>query len=272
MMKSSFDSFHGIVLKNSEVAGLTLTETAYAPNLNLPKHAHLSAYFCFVLQGSFTEVYERRSRACGSSALIFHPAGESHADSFHAASRCFNLKIDARWLDRIGQRGRAALNEPAEFRGGLLAHLSRRLYREFQNQDELSALVVEGLTLEILGETVRQPAKPSNNNPPLWLAQARELLHDCFHEKFSLAKIAQAVGVHETHLAREFRRCYGSTAGEYIRCLRIEYACLRLSSSAASLAEIAVSAGFFDQSHFARTFKLQTGMMPNQYRTHFRSR
>jgi AraC-like DNA-binding protein len=37
--------------------------------------------------------------------------------------------------------------------------------------------------------------------------------------------------------------------------------------SASSLAEIAGTAGFTDQSHFTRAFKRCTGMAPGQYRT-----
>jgi len=273
-MKSNFDSFHGTILRSSEVAGLTLTETAYAPNLGLPYHLHQWSYFCFVLQGGFTETYGKRSRDCSSSSLIFHPAGETHSDCFHAKSRCFNLKIDAQWLDKIRDR-KAALTEPADFRNGILLRLTTRLYKEFCNPDELSSLVIEGLTLEILAETSRHALKDraqQQPRPPYWLAQARELLRDRFCENLSLASVAQAVGVHETHLSREFRRYYGCTVGEYVRHLRIEYTCRQLSASNASLAEIALAAGFFDQSHFARNFKSQTGMTPHEYRRLWQSR
>ena len=37
-----------------------------------------------------------------------------------------------------------------------------------------------------------------------------------------------------------------------------------------SLIDIALAAGFFDQSHFARAFKAQMGMTPTQYRTTLR--
>jgi AraC family transcriptional regulator len=53
--------------------------------------------------------------------------------------------------------------------------------------------------------------------------------------------------------------------GEYIRRLRIEFACHSLSTST-SLIEVALAAGFADQSHSARAFKLQTGMSPATYR------
>lgn len=271
MLNSSFDSFHGTVLKSGKLAGLSLSETAYAPAVRLARHAHESAYFSFVLQGSFTESNGRRSSEYKSSTLIFHPAGESHSDYFHALTRGFNFQMENQWMQRALQHS-AAFESPATFRGDFPAQLAMRLYKEFCNSDDLSSLVVEGLTLEILGETARQLKKRFDYPPPRWLVQTRELLNDQFREKLSLAQIAEAIGVHETHLSREFRRFYGCTLGEYVRRLRIEFACRRLTISDDSLTEIALAAGFFDQSHFARIFKSQTGMTPLVYRTTFSRR
>jgi AraC family transcriptional regulator len=270
-MKSDFDFFHGTVLKSSTIAGLSLTETAYASNIQLPKHSHNSAYFCYVIKGGFTEVYGKRSLDCDKSLLIFHPAGEMHADFFHASSRCFNLKISSQWLERI-QQFQSTLSEPVYFRRDHLSHLAAKLYKEFKDQDELSSLVIEGLALEILGETARRQVVKPLKNTPSWLAQARDLIHDRFQENPSLAEIASTVGVHETHLAREFRRFYSMTVGEYIRSLRIEFACRQLCESDASIAEIALAAGFFDQSHFGRTFNKLMGISPNAYRKMFCAR
>jgi len=80
------------------------------------------------------------------------------------------------------------------------------------------------------------------------------------------------VGIHPVHLAREFRRHYQCTIGEYVRRLKVEYACLQISVSEASLHQIALAAGFFDQSHFARTFKQIMGVTPGNYRRFYRSR
>jgi AraC family transcriptional regulator len=72
--------------------------------------------------------------------------------------------------------------------------------------------------------------------------------------------------VHPVHLAREFRRFEHCTIGEYVRRLRIEQACRRLTHSTDPIAAIAAEAGFADQSHFARTFKRVVGMSPVQFR------
>lgn len=273
-MQLSTALLYGDVLSNALVDGLTLTETSYASTLKLPKHSHEQAYFCFVLKGSFTEVYGRRSRSCRPSTLIFHPAEEAHSDFFHADSRCFNLQMNAAWMERVGAETKV-LTSPADFRGGSLIRLARRLFHEFRDGDVFSRLIIEALALEILAEASRHSVKGAPlaaRAAPRWLEQARELLHERFCEHLSQTEIAELVGVHPVHLAREFRRFQHCTIGEYLRWLRVEFACLQLSASDVPLSEIALNAGFYDQSHFARTFKTLVGATPNQYRIAARSR
>jgi AraC family transcriptional regulator len=48
--------------------------------------------------------------------------------------------------------------------------------------------------------------------------------------------------------------------------LRIEEACAALTTSDMPINEIALAAGFYDQSHFSNTFKKITGMTPAAWR------
>jgi AraC family transcriptional regulator len=262
---------HGEVLRKNFVANLTLTETLYAADLKLPKHAHQEAYFCLVLQGEYTENYGGGWRSCSPSTLIFHPANETHSDQFYTAARCFNVQMSTGWQERARQYS-LSLNRPVDFRGGILPQLALRLYSEFYSEDACSPLVVEGIALEMLGEACRPAASPATGLPPRWLLAARELLEEQFSESLTLAELADAVGVHPVHLARQFRRFYRCTIGEYARRLRIDFACRKITASEMSLSEIALAAGFFDQSHFTRTFKAYTGKTPQEYRTIFSRR
>ncbi len=97
--------------------------------------------------------------------------------------------------------------------------------------------------------------------PPLW---ARWWF-------LTLAAIASVVGMHPVYLAREFRKHFRCTVGQYQRRLRIESACLEISRSDTPLAEVAAAVGFYDQSHFSRTFKRITGLTPAEYRAVFRA-
>jgi len=147
-----------------------------------------------------------------------------------------------------------------------------RLYHEARRQDDLSDLVIEGLILEILAEASRGQSCFSKGKPPRWLERAREIIHAHFSERLSLAGIAESVGIHPVHMARSFRQYYHCTVGNYVRRIRIEFTCRKIPASDATLAEISSAAGFFDQSHFAKTFKQLTGMTPGKYRESVRSR
>jgi len=54
--------------------------------------------------------------------------------------------------------------------------------------------------------------------------------------------------------------------GAYVARRRIESACRAMLSSDASLADIALSHGFCDQSHFTRTFRRWMGLSPRVWR------
>lgn len=258
-------------MRSCEVAGFTLTESLYPPNLRMPHHLHELASFSFVLHGSYAETYDSRTRACASSSLIFHPPGEMHAVTFDAATtRILNIAPDARRLAEL--RGHTPmLDRAAAFSRSEAAWLALRLYREFRQMDELSPLAIKGLAFEIMAETARRSRRTAAV-PPRWLARVRECLRDQFTERVSLAQLAALAGVHPVHLAREFRKYYRCTVGEHVRALRVEYAARQISSTDAPLQGIAAAAGFSDQSHFVRTFKSVLGVTPSDYRKFVRSR
>ena len=258
--------FYGRVSRSREVPAVTLTETRYPSGSKLPRHSHERSYFCFVLQGRFAEMYGNKSRACQPATLIFHPSGEAHWDHFQTEVHCLNIQPDSH-LEYQALR----LAQPADFHGGAPAHLATKLYREFREMDEVSALAIEGLTLEMIAEATRS-FKREARTTPTWLKRAQELLHAHFAERLTLSFVAASVGVHPTHLAREFHKHHNLTVGEYVRQLRIEFACSQLSASDIPISEIAIAAGFFDQSHFSRTLKLLTGLSPAAYRKTFKTR
>ncbi len=198
--------------------------------------------------------------------LIFHPPEEKHAVAFHNhGARIFRVEIDARWHERLREYS-LSLNDPCDFNGGSPAWLAQRLYKEFHESDQASALAIEGLTLEIMVEASRSFVKRCERAAPRWLKRAIEMLEARFAESLTLTEIATEVGVHPVHLARTFREQTGCTVGERLRQLRIEFACREISTFDVPLAEIAATAGFADQSHFSRTLKRLTGMTPAQFR------
>jgi AraC family transcriptional regulator len=263
---------YGQIKHRREIPGFNFKEVVYSPDLQVPPHAHEHATLYMVLQGPYTEVYGRKTLTPKPFSLAFHPANEVHWHHCRdAGGRCFVVEVGPRWIERIREYTRA-LDEPADLQRGLPACLAMRLYREFWQDDDAAPLAMEGLAVEILAEASRRPVQLSERRPPRWLDQALDLLHSRFSEPLTLEGIAAAVGVHPGHLASVFRQHHHCTVGEHLRRLRVEFVCSELARSDTSLAEVALAAGFADQSHLTRTFKRLTGTTPAQFRALVNSR
>lgn len=77
----------------------------------------------------------------------------------------------------------------------------------------------------------------------------------------------EAAGVHRAHLAREFRRFFGTSPAEYRRAIQLEWAAARLRASDEPTAAIALRAGLFEQTHLTRGFRGRYRVTPAQYRS-----
>jgi AraC family transcriptional regulator len=259
-------------LRTASVAGFVLTETTHEPNQELPRHNHELTNIAFVLNGSFTEVLDRRSIDCHPQSLLIKPAGEAHANRYGCAGmHCLLIEMHQRQLDALDSWSRA-LDQVTHVSGGSLSMLGMRIYKEFLLMDGATQLAIEGLMLELVAGLSRQRNVRLDVKRPRWLGRVREILEADFHDSLSLTSVAKAVGVHPVHMARMFRKHFGCTPGEYVRHLRIDFACSELSRSDTPLVDIALAAGFAHQAHFSRVFKMQTGMTPSEFRASLRSR
>jgi AraC family transcriptional regulator len=241
-----------------------LTETFHEPHLILPRHDHACANITFTLDGSFRESLGNHPQECETGSLLVKPPGEAHGNKYgRQGAHCLIVEMSPRRLDDI----RAFTNLfDAHVKGGALSLIMRRVYGELRGQAGGFELVIEGLILEMLGQTFRQNNLRDCARPPGWLTQAQELIHQHFTEKLSLRVIADAVDTHPSHLARMFRRYHRCSIGEYVRRLRIEYAAQELLKSTSTLTDISLAAGFSDQSHFTHEFKRQLRTTPAEYK------
>jgi AraC-like DNA-binding protein len=134
------------------------------------------------------------------------------------------------------------------------------LIQELQTRDPGWELIVDGLILIGLGRLTRV-VELAAHRPP-WLDEAVALAR----EYFPLATIAQRIGRHPSHVAREFHRHEGVTVGEFARRCRLELAANALRRSERSIGEVALDAGFCDQSHFTNAFRRVFGVTPGEHR------
>lgn len=269
-MKMPSGHFCGIRLRSDLISEFSFVESLYLPDQKDTRHSHERATICLVLQGNFTQTYGRNSLACTPSTLLFYPAGEAHADSFHdLRTRCFVIEIKPSWLERLNQFSRITY-EPANFRGGKASALALRVYKEVRALDEFSHLSIEGLLLEMVAEISRSARKIHDRQPTTRIELVKDLIHSHLQEPLTLSTIAEQAGMHPVYLAQAFRKACGCSVGEYVRRLRIEFACRELIDRDDSIGKIAAAAGFFDQSHFTGTFKRLLGMTPAEFRKQLR--
>lgn len=257
--------------KRVEVSGFVLTQTYRPPGLVLPPHFHEHANIALTIEGFFTETVGREPYEVNPSSVIFRPAGEKHSNRYgKRAARCLIIEVGPQRLAEIRQATRI-LDSASYIEGGLISSLALRILREFRTLDAVGPLSIEALTLEMLVQAARLDDM-RDRNPPRWLQQAREVIHEQFLESLSLSSVAELVGVHTAHLAKMFRRHYGCTVGGYVRMLRLDYSAKLLAQFDKSLSTVALAAGFYDQSHFAHRFKLRFGVTPGVFRAGLRTR
>ena len=83
-------------------------------------------------------------------------------------------------------------------------------------------------------------------------------------ETISIEEMSNEICVSSFHMIRQFKKDVGLTPHQFqIQC-RIRKAQKMLLSDK-TIAEVALDAGFFDQSHFVRCFKKIVGMTPASY-------
>ena len=63
-----------------------------------------------------------------------------------------------------------------------------------------------------------------------------------------------------------FRQVYGTTAYEYLKVMRMNYALLLLQDSDDSIRTVALKVGYRNAGHFSKLFRETFGMRPQEYR------
>ncbi len=255
------------LLKELRVGGLRITESWHKASSTIPRHAHRWATVTMLLDGSFEESYPfRRDLMCEAPAVHVRPPGEPHVDRLgNIGAHNLVLELDDRRLESIRQHS-DLFAEVRHLRSARLFALTRRFRHELSIDDDATPLALEGLAMEILATASRTTAR-TLTKPAAWLKRVRDLLHDRFHERrLSLDELAEVAGVHPVHLARAFRANYDASPGEYLRQLRVDWAAKELRSTGRPLADIAMDAGFADQSHFTRVFRAAYGAPPGAWR------
>jgi len=257
--------FYGNVTNKANCSGLILSELKHKTGKKLPEHSHQLANFCLLIKGDYAEYYGTQVFEYKPMTIMFHPPELTHRDEIgNRGGHFFNVELKPQWMKCLSDYS-VVPGRPVAGEGTDLTWLAIKLYREFKAPHAYSPLGIEGLVMTMLAELTRARVK-DEKRPPRWLAQAVDLLHEEFDRNLTINRVAAEVGVHPFHLSKVFKQFHHQTIGEYVKSLKVKFACQKLFDSQTELASVALAAGFADQSHFTRVFKQMTGMTPGAFR------
>lgn len=246
--------------------GFVLKLGAHPGGSEIARHFHDDPTICYVLRGGFTEYSRGEAADCGADTLKLMPAGEPHSNRFGLAeTRGLRIEVDRERFAEVPAIHRV-LDERKHASGGRGAALALRMVSELTAADTAGPIAAEGLALELLVELARLGEPRGEVPTPAWLIAAEERIRQRYRTAITVGDIAREVGVNPATLARGYRRRFGCTVGERIRALRVRHAARELSETTEPLSDIALRAGFYDQSHFTNVFRRTLGVTPSAFR------
>lgn len=102
--------------------------------------------------------------------------------------------------------------------------------------------------------------------PGFKLRRVTDWMAEHLADEFSLARLAEQVGMSEFHFCRLFKRATGVSPSQYQIRLRMDAARRLLRETDRSVIDIGNEIGYSNPSHFARLFRKETGLTPSDYR------
>ena len=180
------------------------------------------------------------------------------------------------WLHFLLDRWELLENpKPGGIATSLVTHNSELLtifFRQFLHRQETPGYsrwaldaALEVILSELEAETLRQPLEKET----FWAAKVSSLIRSRYKEPLSTSFIAGELGLNPDYLSRIFRQETGKTITSWIRDWRLYIAKGLLSEGKLTISEIACQVRIEDPRYFARLFKRQEGISPDQYRRLF---
>lgn len=101
---------------------------------------------------------------------------------------------------------------------------------------------------------------------PRVVRRVREYIDNNIERRISVEVLAKVANLSVCYFVRAFKQSVGVTPHDYLIRQRVERTMKLLLGTDMPLSEIAIAAGFADQSDCARRFRQHVGMSPRDYR------
>ncbi|HXO70912.1 MAG TPA: AraC family transcriptional regulator [Bradyrhizobium sp.] len=182
-------------------------------------------------------------------------------------------------LDGIAEQSGAPRVDELGFQLGVgyddevIRHLGASLLQGLRRPDEANRLFVDHMMLAFTAHVARaygglkRGSEPARGGLAPWQArQACEKLESDLGGRLSLEQVAAEFGLSVSHFSRAFRTSIGLPPHQWLLQQRIKAAKQLMTVRGLPLSEIAMSAGFANQSHFTRVFSGLVGASPGAWR------
>lgn len=158
-----------------------------------------------------------------------------------------------------------------------MAALLPRLVRELKSDDQWIQPVASALSRLLLIELARCiEADPSNGEvmPGVLLRLNRciAMIRDRCSETWTLDAMSSLAGLSRTRFSTLLNEITGDSPGVFLRRMRVQKAQRLLRETSLTVTDVALESGFQTSQHFARIFKVFSGMTPLDYRYAHRKR
>ena len=250
--------FHGLELPLRTLSGARAVRVVHPEGQDIEEHRHDWPSLTLHALGAADEMYDGGEARISGPSAVLHPAGRPHADRISEAGlETVSVQFDPAWLRSAGAT--VHLDRTRCWSGGRVGAASQRLAAAWTNETAPESVLVQAthdfLTMA-LAETVE--------TAPTWLDHVSRALEE--DAPPSTRAIAGALDLNPAWLARAYRAAVGEGLQDTSRRKRVERAVALLRKTEDPASEIAVAAGFFDQSHMNRGFRQVLGRTPSRVR------
>ena len=170
--------------------------------------------------------------------------------------------VKARVIELIGMLSRVAVEAGAKLEEILGAGFSDLVeLAKIDEQDQLSFWLVK-----LLDRFSTQVYETRNIEKIKVVSEALNYIRKNSAKHISLTEVAEKVHRSPFYLSHLLKEQLDTTFSDYLNLVRLEKAKQLMQNYELSLAEIAQSVGFTDQSYLGRIFKREEGITPAKYR------
>ena len=161
----------------------------------------------------------------------------------------------------------------------LIENLGRCLLPYMSSEARVNQLFVDHVLLALreylvqayggAGETMAPGLLDPGALTPWQQRRATELIREHVTSGIALAELAKACGLSPSTFVRGFKKSMGAPPHQWLLQRRVERSIELMRDRSLQLADVALSAGFSDQSHFTRVFARKMGVSPGAWRSSF---